>query len=75
MPFLSPASGRVSVVRGLSEEAVAVLFACASRTSEGFRVMVERLLRAGDVDPPPPLPQGGAPSDRARAFHEAWLRG
>jgi len=69
-------SDGVFAVSGLPEETVATLFACASRTDQDFRTMLETLLGSGDLaiaaPVPPGRPDGG---EKARAFRETWLRG
>jgi thymidylate synthase ThyX len=83
-PYVSNLDGDVFALRNLPEEVAAVLFAYYSRSSDGLRQNLLRLLADGDLDvsDSPAAADAGQDDnalsdakDRARAFHEKWVVG
>lgn len=81
-PFVTNMDRPVFALKDLPEEVVAVLFAYYSRSADGLRDNLRRLLAEGDVA----APTAGVAADedeaellaareKARAFHEKWVVG
>jgi len=87
--YVTNTTGNVFALKDLPEEVVAVLFAYYSRSSDGLRENLLRLLSEGDLEmaggapdsseaPPAPNNGGGDLEDaqaKARQFHEKWVVG
>jgi thymidylate synthase ThyX len=60
--------GQATVVQGLPEEAVAMLFGMFSRNPRNLRDTLQTMIDDGDIDPPPF--DSKDMTDRVRSFHE-----
>ena len=65
--------GPCTVVRGLPEEVVAMLFAFFSRSKYGIKDTLRVMIQKGDLEPPPAPPD--PTSERSRKFHERMTIG
>lgn len=74
--YVSNRRGLVFALRNLPEEVIAVLFAYYSRSDEGLRESLLRMVEDGLVPPGGPELEGAEGArERARAFHEKWVSG
>jgi thymidylate synthase ThyX len=79
--YVTNLTGNVFALKNLPEEVAAVLFAYYSRSSDGVRENLLKLLSEGDLAMAPSV-EGGDGDDlladaqaKARAFHEKWVVG
>lgn len=77
--YVTDTTGNVFALKNLPEEVAAVLFAYYSRSSEGLRENLLKLISDGDLAMADlPLAQEDTMSgaqEKARAFHEKWVVG
>ncbi|HEY3329581.1 MAG TPA: FAD-dependent thymidylate synthase [Capsulimonadaceae bacterium] len=82
--YVTNLTGNVFALKNLPEEVAAVLFAYYSRSADGVRENLLKLLGEGDLAVSTPLGDGGDcdaetqladAQDKARAFHEKWVVG
>jgi thymidylate synthase ThyX len=81
--YVSNPNGNVFVLKNLPEEVVAVLFAYYSRSTDGLRENLLRLLADGDLEVAAGDEGGfdvnaadlGDAQEKARSFHEKWVVG